>query len=67
MLTLDDQGELGVRAIKGKNEVVFYKVKLLGADVDGVWVAGLPSDLQLISVGAEFVRAGDRVRIVANR
>jgi len=56
-LTLDDAGRLGVRlAVDGKAR--FFEVRIIGDEVDGVWVSGLPQHASVIVVGQEFVRDG---------
>ena len=65
VLTLDDEGRIGVRAVGTDSRVRFYPVKILADDNDGVWLAGLPEVVDVIVVGQEFVRHGDRVEAVA--
>jgi multidrug efflux system membrane fusion protein len=56
-LTLDDDGRLGVRlAVEGKAR--FAEVRIVGDEIDGVWVTGLPPSASVIVVGQEFVRDG---------
>ncbi|WP_444929648.1 efflux RND transporter periplasmic adaptor subunit [Microbulbifer sp. SSSA002] len=62
LLTLDDSGALGVRTLDGENRVEFINVSLVGDGDKGVWVAGLPEVVTLITVGQEYVAAGDVVR-----
>jgi len=47
---LDDEGR-----------VQFIQVSLVGDDDEGVWVTGLPQKIQLITVGQEYVTAGEQV------
>lgn len=63
ILTLDDQGTVGIRCVEAGGKVAFYPVKIVGSATDGVWVSGLPDAAELIVVGQEYVRRGDRVRI----
>jgi len=63
VLTLDDNGVIGVKAVDADNGVVFHPVRILGDTPEGVWLGGLPEALTLITVGQEFVRAGQKVRI----
>ncbi len=63
ILTLDDQGTVGIRCVETEGKVAFYPVKIIGSTTDGVWVSGLPDSAELIVVGQEYVRRGDRVRI----
>ena len=44
-----------------QQQVVFYPVQILTADNDGARVSGLPARSQIITQGAGFVRAGDKV------
>jgi multidrug efflux system membrane fusion protein len=57
-LTLNDEGDLGIRAVDDNNVVQFFPVNVLRDTVDGVWVAGLPAKVDVIVVGQEFVIAG---------
>lgn len=60
VLTLDDEGTLGVRAVKD-NVVEFYPVTIVSDSREGVWVTGLPPKVDIITVGQEFVQAGQTV------
>ena len=67
LLTLNDAGTVGVRAVgepdaRGNREVRFYPVKLVDDQADGVWITGLPAEVDLISVGQEYVREGEKVK-----
>ena len=64
LLALNDAGVLGVKAVGDDEEVVFYPAEVVRAEADAVWLAGLPEEVRLITVGQGFVRAGDRVRAV---
>jgi multidrug efflux system membrane fusion protein len=57
-LTLDDDGVLGVRTVSAGNVATFMPVTLLRDTADGVWVAGLPETIDIITVGQEFVVDG---------
>ncbi|OKH88369.1 efflux RND transporter periplasmic adaptor subunit [Thalassospira sp. TSL5-1] len=61
-LTLNDQGELGVRGVE-QGKVVFYPVSLQGGDREKVWVSGLPEKIDLIVVGQDWVKEGTNVTI----
>lgn len=61
VLTLSDQGIIGVKAIGNGDVVEFYPVELIADTPEGVWLRGLPEHLNLITVGQEFVREGQRV------
>ena len=64
ILTLNDAGEIGVRAVDGDNRVSFHPTRILGAERDGVWVGGLPERVRIITVGQDYVRDGQTVEAV---
>ncbi|MCV6624589.1 MAG: efflux RND transporter periplasmic adaptor subunit [Cellvibrionaceae bacterium] len=61
LLSLDDEGRVGVRVVDAKDQVQFYLVDIIGNDGDGVWVLGLPESSLLITVGQEYVSQGEKV------
>jgi multidrug efflux system membrane fusion protein len=62
VLTLSDQGVVGVKAVDAGGRVVFHPVRLIADGPEGAWLVGLPENVTLITVGHEFVRPGQRVR-----
>ncbi len=60
VLTLDDNGTLGVRAVD-KGVVDFYPVTIVSDTQQGDWVTGLPPKVDIITIGQEFVSAGQKV------
>ena len=60
VLTLDDNGAIGVRAVKD-GKVEFYPVTVVSDSREGVWVTGLPPLVDVITVGQESVVAGQTV------
>lgn len=56
-LTLDNDGNLGVR-LNIDSRVKFMAVEVLRDEERGVWVAGLPEQVEVIVVGQEFVTDG---------
>ena len=63
VLTLDDNGTMGVRAVDN-GKVVFYPVTIVQDAREGMYVTGLPLKVDVITVGQEFVKAGDTVKAV---
>ncbi len=61
ILTLNDDGMLGVKAVDDDDRVVFHRVTIVDDTPDGIWLSGLPEAVTLIVVGQEFVREGQRV------
>ena len=57
-LTLNDAGTLGVRIVGPDMTAQFLPVTLLRDTAEGVWVAGLPDVVDLITIGQEFVIDG---------
>jgi multidrug efflux system membrane fusion protein len=60
VLTLDDDGVLGVRSVEN-NIVAFHPVTILKDTREGVWVTGLPASIDIITIGQEFVLPGQKV------
>ncbi len=65
LLALGADGQVGVKIVDDSGTVRFLPVAVAGDSVDGVWLAGLPEKVTLITVGQEFVREGQKVRPVA--
>jgi membrane fusion protein, multidrug efflux system len=61
ILVLDDQGAVGVRAIV-EGRVHFFPVKIIEDSPNGMWIAGLPDRVTVITVGQQFVQEGERVK-----
>jgi multidrug efflux system membrane fusion protein len=57
-LTLNNEGRLGVRIVRDDQTAGFALIELLRDTADGVWVAGLPDDADVIVVGQDFVTEG---------
>ena len=64
VLTLDADGVIGVKAVNKDGFVSFLPVTLVADTPEGTWLRGLPPTVQIITVGHEFVRAGQRVKSV---
>lgn len=63
LLTLDDAGVIGLRAVDDSRRVVFHPITIIEDTPEGVWVTGLPERVDLITAGHEFVSAGQRVAV----
>lgn len=61
LLTLNEQGEMGVRLIDENHRVVFTTIEIIEDGPDGMWVSGLPDAAALITVGQEYVTVGSLV------
>jgi len=62
LLSLNDAGIVGVKAVNLENKVEFYPAELIRSEGSGVWLKNLPTKLRLITVGQGFVRLGDVVQ-----
>lgn len=67
LLSLNDAGLIGVKGVDDKGFVHFYPVTIVKTDTEGLWLGGLPRQIQLITVGQDFVQDGDRVMAVAQQ
>jgi len=65
MLTLHDDGRLGIRHLTTENMVIFTEVKVVDDAADGIWVTGLPASATVISVGQDYIKDGIQVEPVA--
>ncbi len=57
-LTLNDDGDLGVRVVNADSQALFTPLTLLRDTAEGVWVTGLPASADVITVGQEYVSDG---------
>ena len=64
ILTLSDEGAVGVKTVTDDNLVRFLRVQILDTTSDGVWLGGLPEEVTFVTVGQEFVADGQEVRPV---
>lgn len=60
ILVLDDRGTVGVRAVVD-GMVRFFPVQIVSDSPSGMWVTGLPSKVDVITIGQEFVNDGEHV------
>ena len=61
VLTLDDNGVLGIRTVEEGNKVAFHAITIVKDTREGVWVVGLPETIKVITVGQEYVQPGQVV------
>ncbi len=64
VLTLNDEGQLGVRTVVDDTKVAFLPVDLQGGSRERVWIGGLPQEIELIVVGHDWVKEGAIVDVV---
>ncbi len=61
VLTLADDGRIGVRTIDEDSRARFVSVQILADQRDSVWVTGLPDEVTIITVGQDYVEDGQKV------
>jgi len=61
LLTLDANGDLGIKTVDAGSQVRFHKVEIAYSEANGVWVTGLPDTASIIVVGQGYVSAGQPV------
>jgi multidrug efflux system membrane fusion protein len=65
LLSLADDGTIGVKVVDADSKAHFYPVKMEGAAAGGLQqVSGLPDSIRLITVGQAFVTDGQKVDAV---
>lgn len=64
ILILTDSGVLGVKTLEADSTVGFHPVRVLESGPEGMWIGGLPEQVTFITVGQEFVTAGQQVQAV---
>ena len=62
ILSLGEDGALGVKTVDEEGRVRFHPVDPVRAQPDGIWVAGLPEEAAVVTVGQGFVAEGEVVR-----
>ncbi|MEZ5919276.1 MAG: efflux RND transporter periplasmic adaptor subunit [Alphaproteobacteria bacterium] len=64
ILSLDDQGRIGVKTVDQQSKVRFLPVMILSSTPESMWVGGLPDTVRIITVGQDFVIPGQAVEPV---
>ncbi len=63
VMALDERGNLGVKTVVN-DRVKFVAIDMVKSDSEGVWLAGLGEQANVITLGHGFVRDGDKVDVV---
>jgi len=61
LILLDAKGDIMVRSVDAKNRVQQQKLMVVGEAANGIWVKGLPEQVNLITVGQNYVSEGETV------
>ena len=65
IVSLDTEGSLGIKTVNSDNVVAFYEIQVVKAQIDGIWVTGLPESVDIITVGQGFVNEAETVAPMA--
>lgn len=63
VVTLNSEGELGVRTVNESGVVDFYPIDIVDDTPDALYLAGIPADSRVIVAGQGFVTEGERVQV----
>ncbi|UYP69491.1 efflux RND transporter periplasmic adaptor subunit [Thalassobacter stenotrophicus] len=61
IVSLNTDGDLGIKTVDASDVVTFYPIQVVKAQIDGIWVTGLPDKVDVITVGQGFVNEGETV------
>lgn len=64
VVTLSNDGDLGIRYVDKDNKVAFQPIDLIDDTTTGLVLAGIPADARIIIAGQELVTEGDLVNPV---
>jgi multidrug efflux system membrane fusion protein len=62
LLSLNDLGDLGIKIVN-ENIVRFIDIQIIEDTSEGIWVAGLPDSVTIITVGQEYVMDGQKINV----
>ncbi len=61
IVSLDTEGTLGIKTVNDADVVEFFPIEVVRAQIDGIWVTGLPETVDVITVGQGYVGKGETV------
>lgn len=61
IVSLNTEGTLGVKTVNADNIVEFFPIEVVKAQIDGIWVTGLPEAVDVITVGQGYVNEAEVV------
>jgi multidrug efflux system membrane fusion protein len=62
IVSLSPEGQLGIKTVDADDIVRFYPIEIVRSEIDGIWVTGLPEQIDVITVGQGYVSDGETVR-----
>lgn len=63
IISIDNEGKIGVKGVDENDKVVFYRIDIVKAETNEMWVGGLPDGVKLIIRGFGFVNDDEKVNI----
>jgi multidrug efflux system membrane fusion protein len=66
ILILNDAGKFGVRVLNADNTTQFQPVDVIAQDIDGMWVTGLDNSVNIVVLGQDYVRDGEKIEPVVD-
>ena len=64
VLTLSNDGDIGIRAVNDDNVVVFYPIDIVDDTPRGIVLGGIPKGVRIIVAGQQLISEGDTVKAV---
>jgi membrane fusion protein, multidrug efflux system len=64
VITLNGDGELGVRAVDDADQVHFFPIDIVDDSPEALYLAGIPQDMRIIVAGQDLVGDGEKVKAV---
>ncbi|MFV0430930.1 MAG: efflux RND transporter periplasmic adaptor subunit [Alphaproteobacteria bacterium] len=58
---LNSEGQFGIKTVNDKNIIEFYKADLVDDSTEGMWVSGLPDEVNIITQGTATAEVGKKV------
>jgi len=62
VFSLNEAGDIGVKTLDDSSIVHFHPIEIIDEDEHGIWVTGLPDQVDIITVGQAFLRDGDKAK-----
>ena len=59
---MNEFGALGVKTVDADDVVRFHEIDVVRAQIEGIWVQGMPEEARIITIGQGFVGEGETVR-----
>ena len=64
VLSLAEDGRIGIKTVDNDTSVRFWPVRILDDGPNGTWISGLPNNVKIIVVGQDLVEVGQSVNPV---